>query len=100
VKAIYSPAALQELRESIAWHEKQSDGLGADFYDEVLKTLAEICSGPARYALYEGAVLENPVQRALTDRFPYVITFKVADGAVRVLSIFHGSRLPGYWEKH
>jgi plasmid stabilization system protein ParE len=98
LKAIYSPEALAELREGIAWYDQQSEGLGADFYDEILKTVDEICSGPSRFALYEGAVLERPVQRALAKRFPYVVTFKVVDDVVRILSVFHGHRMPGYWE--
>jgi toxin ParE1/3/4 len=98
VKAIYSPEALEELRDGIAWYEQQRADLGADFYSEIANTVNDICSDSNRFAFYEGAVLEHPVQRALLKRFPYIVVFKVVDDEIRILSVTHGHRLPGHWE--
>lgn len=98
MKTIYAPEALSELHDAIDWYERQREGLGADFYDEILAVLEEVRADPLRFAIYEGTPLDEPVRRALVKRFPYVVSFRIAGDFVRILSIFHGHRRPGYWK--
>ena len=98
MKTIYAPEALSELREAIDWYDRQRDGLGAEFYDEILAAVEMISADPLRFAIYEGTSLDEPVRRALVKRFPYVVSFKIIGNEIRILSIFHGRRRPGYWK--
>jgi toxin ParE1/3/4 len=98
VTLLLRPDAAAEMDEAADWYDRQRDGLGDEFLDEVKATFKVIEGDPLRYALYEGRRLKKPVRRALVKRFPYVVSFEVLGDTTLILSVFHGHRRPGYWK--
>jgi plasmid stabilization system protein ParE len=87
------PEAEQDLAESARWYEEQRPGLGQEFLDEALATIAAIAERPLASAAIYGSL-----RRALLHRFPFgVFYFADGDGAV-VIGILHGSRHPRRWK--
>jgi plasmid stabilization system protein ParE len=92
------PRAEAEIAEAILYYEEQSLN-GADRFIQAFDVAVErICRHPKQFAFYEGAVLRNPLRRALVDRFPYLVLFQADDTEVVVVAVAHASRRPGYWE--
>lgn len=88
------PQAENEYLAAIEWYERQGEGLGAEFSQEVEKSFDRISSAPERYRL-AGKLLR--VIRV--DRFPYSIFYRwdSARSLLLVTSIFHHRRRPGSW---
>lgn len=68
-------------------------GLGAEFLDEVEKTLAVIRSFPAL-----GTLLTEADRRMLVERFPYGIIYTKYESHIMIYAIMHLNRRPGYWK--
>jgi plasmid stabilization system protein ParE len=95
---LLEPEAAAELRDAAAWYERRRQGLGDEFVDEVKATIEQIGADPMRFARYEGRPLKKSVRRALVKRFPYVASFELEIDSIRILSVSHGNRRPGYWK--
>ena len=87
------PEAEQDLAEAAAWYEQQRQGLGHEFLDEVLMTLASVSATPLRYP-----TAHRSIRRALIRRFPFGVFFLVEDNSIVVLAVMHGSRHPRRWK--
>lgn len=83
----------EELDEAYNWYESQQIGLGDDFLDCVDETLNLICQMPKSYA-----VIYRDVRRAVVQRFPYAVYYRVISSRVIVTAIFHGRRDPKLWQ--
>ena len=83
----------EELDEAYNWYESQQIGLGDDFLDCVDETLNRICQMPESYA-----VVYRDVRRAVVQRFPYAVYYRVISSRVIVTAIFHGRRDPKLWQ--
>lgn len=88
------PEAEQDVEEAASWYEKQSDGLGKEFLDEVLVTLDRLAALPSLYP-----IIHRNTQRALTHRFPFGIYYRVEGEQIVVVAVMHGSRNPARWKK-
>ncbi|MEE4191621.1 MAG: type II toxin-antitoxin system RelE/ParE family toxin [Halieaceae bacterium] len=83
----------QDLRDAAEWYEKQRAGLGAQFLDQVLKTVNTIGDQPESFpVVYRG------LRRALLARFPFAVFYRVLDQEAVVFSIMHASRDPENWK--
>ena len=92
------PDAEEELFQAAAWYDDQRSGLGDDLVAEMTKWLEVIAEEPTMWPRWpEGPKLIPPVQRVLTDRFPYAIAYQVFAEHVAVLAFAHTSRRPFYW---
>jgi plasmid stabilization system protein ParE len=98
VNLFYVPQAAAELREAAEWFESKEHGLGQRFVAEVEATIELILAHPLQFARYEGKRIKRIIRRALVKRFTYVILYEVADDGIRIVSVSHGSRQPGYWK--
>lgn len=88
----YHPEAEEELLHSIRYYESKAEGLGAEFLDEVEKTLALIQSFPDL-----GTLLTEADRRMLVERFPYGIIYTKYENHVMIYAIMHLNRRPSYW---
>ena len=79
----------EETIESAIWYEKQRDGLGQEFLEEVENSLNTIFNYPLHYQKISKRFRQIPLKR-----FPFVILFEVAKNLVIVYSVFHTSRNP------
>jgi hypothetical protein len=85
--------ARRELEQSALWYDEQILGLGDDFLSEVEKAIASIAQSPERWPFIKGKARRCPVHR-----FPYGVVYTYGQGVVRVVSVMHLHRRPGYWE--
>jgi plasmid stabilization system protein ParE len=85
--------ARDELEEAYNWYEDQKAGLGEEFLDCVDDTLDRIEQRPESYV-----VVFQDFRRAIVDRFPYVIYYRIISSRIIVIAIAHGKRSPETWQ--
>jgi plasmid stabilization system protein ParE len=91
--------AQAELRSAMQYYDARQPGLGLDLYERVAECMATIEQNPERFALYEGVRSKLGVRRALIERFPYVIAYKILSNEILVIAIAHASQRPAYWRR-
>ena len=91
MKVEYHPALGAELEEIRDYYEKASEGLGRDFVDQFEKQILKIATMPTRWMIVRG-----DLRRALMNRFPYVILFRVIGETIRVTVVKHEKRHPSF----
>lgn len=82
----------RDLAAAASWYEQQRRGLGHEFLDEALTTFRAIAERPLIYPLVHRAT-----RRALMQRFPFGVYFRVENSNVVVVAVMHGSRHPRRW---
>jgi len=88
----FRPDAETDITEASAWYETQRFGLGSDFLDEILATCNGIAKNPQMYPLVHRAT-----RRAVIDKFPFGIYYRIENGLVTIIAVMHGSRDPNNW---
>ena len=84
--------AEQDLASAQDWYDRQRQGLGAEFLDAVERKFDEIVRAPLhRPAGYRG------VRMARTQRFPYVVYYRLLTDRIDVVAVMHGHRKPRTW---
>ena len=86
---VFWPATEADVAETVAWYERQADGLGRALLGELHATLDRIDAGAHRYPKAHGAA-----RRALLRRFPCAVYFYEHDEKIVVLAVFHHRRGP------
>ncbi len=86
--------AEQDLLEAADWYENQQYGLGHQFLDEVLAVFESIVDKPLRYPL-----MNRNTRRALIQRFPFGVFYRIEENKIIVIAVMHGSRNPQHWKK-
>jgi toxin ParE1/3/4 len=96
----FEEAAADELEAAAAWYEREREGYGAVFLDEVEAKVARAArfpsSGP-RVSI-PGLDLAYDVRRFPLDRFAYQVITAILGGQRAVIAVAHTSRRPGYWQ--
>ena len=92
----FSTPASTEFTEAVRWYESRRAGLGADFYDAVVRTIERIRAHPDMGTVRTGRL---PNRESRVNRFPYKIVYRVRDEDIYVVAIAHTSRRPGYWQQ-
>lgn len=91
-RLVFRPQAEAEFLDARAWYEEQHPGLRQTFAEAVERALAGIAQNPLAYPRVHGEI-----RRALVQRFPYAIYFRVVSNELVVLAVMHVSRLPRRW---
>ena len=86
--------AQQEIVEAVECYEKRAEGLGAEFYSELAKSMNDIEAHPELW----GAVSDH-YRRKLLSRFPFGIIYRVHEDDILIVAVAHTSRKPKYWMK-
>ena len=71
-----------DIDHAVDWYEGQLPGLGDSFYSQVARTLDAIEQFPESYQRDFGMV-----RRAVTQRFPYAVFYRVLPDVVQVVAI-------------
>lgn len=87
----FRPEAEGDALETRDWYESRREGLGTEFRKELDTTIERIVANPHMYRPVHGET-----RRAVLDRFPYAVYFRVADEIV-VLAV-HGRQHPKRWK--
>ncbi len=88
------PDAEKDIEEAAIWYETQRNGLGDGFLDEILSAFETISDNPYIYA-----VVHRRTRRALIQRFPFAIYYRIEEESLVVVAVMHGSRHPKRWQK-
>ncbi len=91
-RPLFRPAAAADLEEASLWYERQRQGLGREFLDAAEQALKRLLANPGAYAL-----VYRDRRRALLDRFPYGLVYRVIDDQVVVVAVVHAKRSPRVW---
>lgn len=71
----YDPEAEEELREAVAWYERQRPGLGAELLAAVQQRLTVVQRRPESFPPFGN----DGHRKCLVGRFPYTIFFQSFD---------------------
>lgn len=88
----FHPAALQEVEDAQAWYADRSVLAASAFTREFFSAVQRIREAPQRYP-----VAEARTRKALLDRFPFTLYYRVGPEAVSIVAVAHQKRRPGYW---
>ena len=86
------PEAKADVRDAMAYYERQRHGLGIEFADEVDRAVLTIEQFPQ-----SGASIAGEMRRSLLERFPYGIIYYAEKDRVVVLAVMHLHRKPEAW---
>ena len=84
--------AQKEVDEAVAWFNKQVDGKGMDFLDELDRIVRLVKSYP-----FASTEIETDIRRRLFARFPYSLIYGLEEQTVIVIAVAHFRRAPRYW---
>jgi plasmid stabilization system protein ParE len=73
-----------DLAEAVAWYNRISPGIGADFLFCVEHALHRIADHPEAFAL-----VSPDVRRILVRRFPFGLFFRVRKHRIEIEALFH-----------
>ena len=88
------PETETDIEEAVVWYEKQREGLGGEFLDEVLSACKRISENPNICP-----VVHRHTRRTIINRFPFGIDFRIEENAIVVVAVIHGSRHPKQWKQ-
>ena len=88
--------ARREMRQAAANYERERDGLGDRFLDEVAAVRNQIAALPERYQQWPP---DLEYRQALVDVFPFVVFYRIDQvrRTLVIVAIAHTRREPGYW---
>ena len=87
------PEAERDIGGAAAWYEGQREGLGHEFLDEVARTIKLIARTPSLYPL-----VHRQTRRALLNRFPFAVFYRVDGQQLMVVAVMHAKRSPRHWK--
>ena len=72
MRVVLTAAANEEPESARDWYERERAGLGGELFTETVRVLAMVAEHPLRYR-----VVRHHLRRALMQRFPYAIYYRV-----------------------
>ena len=91
--ALFRRAASADVEAALGWYENQRRGLGREFVAAVATAVTRIEESPLAFP-----VVRRDIRRAVLQRFPYALYFRVIGDAVVVIACLHGKRHPRTWQ--
>jgi plasmid stabilization system protein ParE len=91
-RVAFRPEAEGETLETRDWYEGRQPGLGTAFRTALDTTLEHVAENPLLFRRVRGET-----RRALIDRFPYALYFRVVGDDIVVLAV-HGRQHPRRWQ--
>ena len=82
-----------DIADTASWYERQREGLGQEFLDELLHSFDLIRENPLSFP-----VVHRNTHRAVMSKFPFAVFYRILENDLVVLSVMHGSRHPGKWK--
>ena len=91
MRLVYHPLAAQEVVEAARFYESRTNGLGERFLKQVDEVMRRLQEHP-----YQWPVVDADIRRVMLKRFPFGVYYRIANDTLRVLTIKHHRRHPGY----
>ena len=92
MKINFHPLAQLELKEAIAFLEKQDFGLGFAFAKEIKLTLNRIRQYPKAWSK-----TFKKCRRCLVNRFNYGVVYKISEKSITIFAVMHLAQNPTFW---
>ena len=89
---IHHPKAIAEADRSACRYNRNRDGLGAEFYDELDAAICRLRENPTLFPPDR-----DGVHSWRLNRFPFRVYYMLDLRRIRILAVAHLSRRPGYW---
>jgi plasmid stabilization system protein ParE len=81
---IFKDEAETDIAEIINYYQRQSEGLGLRFLDDVERCLQKLIKNP-----YHTFNLANNIRRIVTQSFPYNIYYMVLENEIIIFAVLH-----------
>ena len=94
MRLVVRPAAANDLASAYRWYEQRQTGLGEDLLQAAQALMDQILLLPRAYP-----VVHRDTRRALIQRFPYGIFYRLDGDAVIVVAVYHLRRNPRLWQQ-
>ena len=88
----FHPDAFGELEQAKRWYDRQRQGLGEAFFQEISAAIAHIQESP-----YTWPEFRQGTRRFLIHRFPFAVIYSHSGNNVLVVAVMHLKRRPDYW---
>lgn len=92
MKVIFSKLAKQELDDATRFYEKEFEGLGKRFREEVTKAAIRISEYPEAWSVERGEI-----RKCLLHKFPYKLLYSIEKDHIFIIAVAHQHRKPDYW---
>ena len=90
---VFRPAAAADIEDAFQWYESRQIGLGEEFLEAVQEAVRVVQAHPERYP-----VLWRHTRRALLERFPYGLYYRIHEERIVIVACMHGRRSPRRWQ--
>ena len=88
----FRPRASADLEEAALWYESRRPGYGLKFLDEAESLISRIEDNPRQFP-----VAFRDARRALMNRFPYAIYFRLIGDRAIVVAVMGQARRESRW---
>src|SRR5258708_2587646 len=86
-------AAEDEIADAELYYNRQRDGLGAEFRQELEAALGRIGKNPKLFSIFRN----TQIRKCRLNRFPFTIFFQEFDEYIWIAAVAHQKRREGYW---
>lgn len=86
-----TPAAREELEETVSFYAAVRKELGRSFFDEFHATVRRLQRFPAAARNITG-----DIRRRSVHKFPYYVLYRVTEDEIEILAVCHRRRSPTY----
>ncbi len=90
---IWNDEAEEEFWSAADYYDDQEEGLGERFVANIQATVAKISANPSMPRCFD-----EDCRKVKAESFPYVVIYYVEEEQVKIVSVMHSSRRPGYWK--
>ena len=81
------------MTEAALFYEASSPGIGADFLDDVQRTIERLIAYPE-----SGEAIDLDLRRTLLHRFPFSLIYTIEESGILIVAVSHHGRAPEYWQ--
>ena len=85
--------AAAEVQAAYSWYEREREGLGEEFLQSVDRLVAVAADYPEGFP-----IVHRDIRRAVMQRFPYSVLYRLKGGHLIVVGCFHSKRDPRSWQ--
>ncbi|MGE5138172.1 MAG: type II toxin-antitoxin system RelE/ParE family toxin [Rudaea sp.] len=90
----FHPEATIEIEAAVDWYLQRSPDAADGFVAALNEVLSEVLADPNRFGVH----LKH-TRYARLKGYPYLVVFRLIGAVIRIFSVSHTSRRPGYWAK-
>lgn len=83
-----------EYFEAIEYYARIDDQLGERFVAAVEEAIVQMSLAPQKFRRFDG-----DMRKVRVEDFPYAVIYRIEVSELRIISVMHLHRRPGYWSE-